>query len=132
MEQYHFRIIDTEENLAIPGKTAKELYKTTAPEKGAIARIKFVSSGKDIQYDLYIDNQRWSFNVSDMVDQSIEHPHFPGAWIEKATGAQYVFVFSGGDSMQVRFWDNFRLVALTTTAAAVTIFKGQIVQKIFL
>lgn len=129
--QYSFRITDTEENLAIPGKTTKELYKTTAPEKGAIARVKFISDGKDIEYDLYIDNQRWAFDVSDMVDQSIEHPHFPGAWIEKATGAQYVFVFSGGDSMQVRFWDNFRLVARTTTATPVTIFEGQIVEKIF-
>ncbi len=130
--QYSFRITDTEENLAIPGKTTKELYKTTAPEQGAIARVKFISNGKDIQYDLYIDNQRWSFDVSDMVDQSLEHPHFPGAWIEKATGAQYVFVFSGGDSMQVRFWDNFRLVALTTTATPVTILEGQIVEKIFI
>lgn len=129
--QYNFRITDTEENLAILGKTTKELYKTTAPERGAIARVKLISDGKDIHYDLYIDNQRWSFNVSDMVDQSIEHPHFPGAWIEKATGAQYVFVFSGGDSMQVRFWDNFRLVARTTTATSVTIFAGQIVEKIF-
>lgn len=129
--QYHFRIMDTEENLAIPGKTTKELYKTTAPEQGAIARVKLISDGKDIAYDLYIDNQRWPFDVSDMVDQSIQYPHFPGAWIEKATGAQYVFVFSGGDSMQVRFWDNFRLVARTTTATPVTILEGQIVEKIF-
>jgi len=129
--QYNFRITDTEENLAIPGKTTKELYKTTAPEQGAIARVKFISNGEDIQYDLYIDNQRWSFNVSDMVDQSIEHPHFPGAWIEKATGAQYVFMFSGGESMQVRYWDNFRLVARTTTATPVTILEGQVVEKIF-
>ena len=130
--QYNFRITDTEENLAIPGKTTKEIYKTTAPEQGAIARVKLISDGKDIQYDLYIDNQRWAFDVSDMVDQSIQYPHFPGAWIEKATGAQYVFVFSGGDSMQVRYWDNFMLVARTTTATPVTILEGQIVEKIFL
>ena len=130
--QYNFRITDTEENLAIPGKTTKEIYKTTAPELGAIVRVKLISSGKDIQYNLYIDNQRWAFDVSDMVDQSIEHPHFPGAWIEKATGAQYVFVFSGGASMQVCFWDNFRLVARTTTATPITILEGQIVEKIFL
>ena len=130
--QYQFRITDTEENLAIPGKTTKQLYATTAPEQGAIARIKLISTLKDIQYNLYIDNQRWAFNVSDMVEQSIEFPHFPGAWIEKATGAKYVFVFSSGDSMQVRFWDNFRLEARTTTDTPVTILAGQIVEKILL
>jgi len=67
-----------------------------------------------------------------MVEQSIEFPHFPGAWIEKATGARFVFMFSGGDSMQVRFWDNFRLEARTTTDTPVTIIAGQIVEKIFL
>ena len=129
--QYRFRITATEDNLAIPGKTTKQLYATTAPDQGAIARVKLVSNGKDIQYDFYIDNQRWSFNVSDMVDESIEYPHFPGAWIEKATGDRYVFMFSGGDSMQVRYWETFRLVARTTTATAVTILEGQIVEKIF-
>jgi len=129
--EYRFRITDTETNLAILGKTTKQLYATTAPDKGAIARVKLVSNGKDIQYDLYIDSQRWSFNVSDMVEESIEFPHFPGAWIEKATGDRYVFMFSGGDSMQVRYWNNFRLVARTTTATAVTILEGQIVEKVF-
>lgn len=131
LAEYRFRITDTETNLAIPGKTTKQLYATTAPDKGAIARVKLISNGKDIQYDLYIDNQRWSFNVSDMVDQSIEHPHFPGAWIEKATGDRFVFIFSAGDSMQVRYWNNFSLVARTTTTTAVTILEGQIVEKIF-
>ncbi len=130
--KYNFRITDTVANLAIPGNATKELYRTTALEQGAIARVKLISTGKDIQYDLYIDNQRWAFNVSDMVDQSIELPHFPGAWIEKATGDKFVFMFSGGDSMQVRFWDNFRLVVRTTTDTAVTILEGEIVEKIFL
>lgn len=130
--QYSFRITPTEENLVIAGNTTKELYATTTPEQGAIARIKLVSTGKDIEYSIYIDNQRWIFNVSDMVDQSIEYPHFPGAWIEKATGSEYVFIFSGGDSMQVRFWNNFRLVARTTTNTPVTILEGEVVEKIFL
>jgi hypothetical protein len=129
--EYRFRITPTEENLVIAGNTPKELYATTTPERGAIARIKLVSDGKDIEYSIYIDNQRWIFNVSDMVDQLIKYPHFPGAWIEKASGGEYVFIFSGGDSMQVRFWNNFRLVARTTTATSVTILEGEIVEKIF-
>ncbi len=129
--EYRFRITPTEENLAMAGNDTKELYATTTPEKGAIARVKLVSTGKDIEYSLYIDNQRWIFNVSDMVDQLIEYPHFPGAWIEKASGSEYVFIFSGGDSMQVRYWNNFRLAARTTTATPVTILEGEIVEKIF-
>lgn len=127
--QYQLRVTDTEENLVIPAKTNKELYKTTAPDNGYIARVKLISSGKDIQYDLYIDYKRWAFNISDMVDQSIELPHCPGAWIEKATGDRYVFMFSGGE--QVRFWNEFRLEARTTTATPVTILEGQILEKIF-
>jgi hypothetical protein len=130
--EYRFRITPTETNLVIAGNVTKDIYATTTPEKGAIARIKLVSTGKDIEYNLYIDNQRWIFNVSDMVDQLIKYPHFPGAWIEKASGGEYVFIFSGGDSMQVRFWNNFRLVArTTTTSTSVTILEGEIVEKIF-
>jgi len=129
--RYQLRITSLPENLVIPGKTDKELYKTTAPEIGSVVRVKVISDGQDIQYDIYLDGQRWPFSVADMVDQSLGHPHFPGAWIEKATGAQFSFVFSSGDSMQVRFWDSFRLVARTITTSSVTIFEGQVVEQIF-
>ena len=131
--KYTFRFTtDALQNKLVAGNAELELYQTTAPDKGAILRIKLVSDSADIRYDLYIDNQKWQFNVADMVDQSIDTPHSPGAWLDKATGTEFVFMFSGGESMLVRYWDNFRLVARTTTATAVTIASGEIVEKILI
>lgn len=130
--KYNFRVADTEQNLLIAGNSEKELYRATAPDKGALLRIKLVSDSADIRYDLYIDNRRWQFNVADMLDESIELPHFPGAWLEKATGTEFVFMFSGGESMLMRYWDSFRLVARTTTATAVTIASGEVAEKVMI
>jgi len=128
--KYSFRFTDTEQGLLIAGNSEKELYKTTTPDKGSILRLKLISDSADIRYDLYIDNQRWRFSVRDMVSELIEMPHFPGAWLEKATGTEFVFMFSGGESMLMRYWNSFRLVARATTATAVTITSGEVVEKI--
>ena len=129
--KYTFRFTtDALQNKLVAGNAELELYQTTAPDKGAILRIKLVSDSADVRYDLYIDSQKWKFNIADMVAQSIDTPHSPGAWLDKATGTEFVFMFSGGESMLVQYWDNFKLVARTTTATAVTIASGEIVEKV--
>ncbi len=102
-----------------------------SPEKGALIAVELVSDSKDVQYDLHLDDMVWSFNVSDMIDQSIEYPHFPGGWIAKATGASFVFMFSSGATSDVRYRTNFRLQARATSATPVTITRGELVRKIY-
>ncbi|GAI46203.1 unnamed protein product, partial [marine sediment metagenome] len=71
--------------VTIPGLTPKNLYLSDSPHSGAIIAIELVSNIKDVEYELHIDDIVWKFNVSDMIDSSIEYPHFPGGWIAKAT-----------------------------------------------
>lgn len=117
--------------VTIPGLTPKSLYLSESPHSGAIVAIELVSNSKDVEYELHIDDITWVFNVSDMVDSSIEYPHFPGGWIAKATGDMFVFMFSSGATMDVRYSTNFRLVAKATSAADVTISRGELVRKIY-
>ena len=115
----------------IPGLSPATLYTADSPEKGALVAAELVSDSKDIQYDLHLDDMVWSFNVSDMIDQSIEYPHFPGGWIAKATGASFVFMFSSGATSDVRYRTNFRLQAKATSANPVTVTRGEIVRKVY-
>lgn len=117
--------------VTIPGLTPKNLYLSESPHSGAIVAIELVSNSKDVEYELHIDDITWVFNVSDMVDSSIEYPHFPGGWIARATGAVFVFMFSSGATMDVRYRTNFRLVAKATSAADVTISRGELVRKLY-
>ncbi len=116
--------------VTIPGLTPKNLYLSESPHSGAIVAIELVSNSKDVEYELHIDDITWVFNVSDMVDSSIEYPHFPGGWIARATGAVFVFMFSSG-ATDVRYSTNFRLVAKATSAADVTISRGELVRKLY-
>lgn len=115
----------------IPGLTPKNLYLSDSPHSGSIIAIELVSNIKDVEYELHIDEIVWKFNVSDMIDSSIEYPHFPGGWIAKATGATFVFMFSSGATMDVRYKTNFRLVAKATSATDVTISRGELVRKVY-
>jgi len=114
----------------IPGVPAT-LYEADSPEKGALIAVELVSDSKDVQYDLHLDDMVWSFNVSDMIDQSIEYPHFPGGWIAKATGASFVFMFSSGATSDMRYRTNFRLQAKATSTNPVTVTRGELVRKIY-
>jgi len=114
----------------IPGVPAT-LYEADSPEKGALIAVELVSDSKDVQYDLHLDDMVWSFNVSDMIDQSIEYPHFPGGWIAKATGATFVFMFSSGATSDMRYRTNFRLQARATSTNPVTITRGELVRKVY-
>lgn len=114
----------------VPGVPAT-LYEADSPEKGALIAVELVSDSKDVQYDLHLDDMVWSFNVSDMIDQSIEYPHFPGGWIAKATGATFVFMFSSGATSDMRYRTNFRLQAKATSANPVTITRGELVRKVY-
>lgn len=116
--------------VTIPGLTLKNLYLSESPHSGSIVAIELVSNSKDVEYELHIDDIVWTFNVSDMVDSSIEYPHFPGGWIAKATGAMFVLMFSSG-AMDVRYKTNFRLVAKATSATDVTISRGELVRKVY-
>lgn len=127
---YRFEVTPIE-TVTIPGMTPKELYLSESPHSGAIVAIELVSDLKDVEYELHIDDIVWTFNVSNMVDASIEYPHFPGGWIAKATGAMFVFMFSSGATMDVRYKTNFRLVAKATSANDVTISRGELVRKIY-
>ena len=118
------------ETLTIPGLTPKELYLSESPHSGSIVAIELVSNSKDVEYELHIDDIVWKFNVSDMIDSSIEYPHFPGGWIAKATGATFVFIFSSG-AMDVRYKANFSLIAKATSATDVTISRGELVRKVY-
>ena len=113
------------------GLTPKVLYQSEAPHSGSVIAIELVSDCKDIEYELHLDDIVWTFNVSDMVDSSIEYPHFPGAWIAKATGATFVFMFSSGAVMDVRYKTNFRLVAKATSATDVNLTRGDLVRKVY-
>ncbi|GAH78709.1 unnamed protein product, partial [marine sediment metagenome] len=115
----------------IPALSPATLYLADSPEKGALIAVELVSDSKDVQYDLHLDDMVWSFNVSDMIDQSIEYPHFPGGWIAKATGASFVFMFSSGATSDVRYRTNFRLQARATSATPVTITRGELVRKVY-
>jgi len=115
----------------IPGLSPATLYTADSPEKGALVAVELVSDSKDVQYDFHLDDIVWSFNVSDMIDQSIEYPHFPGGWITLATGATFVFMFSSGATSDVRYRTNFRLQAKATSANPVTITRGEIVRKVY-
>ena len=114
----------------IPGLTPKNLYLSESPHSGSIIAIELVSNSEYVEYELHIDDIVWTFNVSDMIDSSIEYPHFPGGWIAKATGSIFVLMFSSG-AMDVRYKTNFRLVAQATSATAVTISRGELVRKIY-
>lgn len=115
----------------IPALSPATLYMVDPPEKGALIAVELVSDSKDVQYDLHLDDMVWSFNVSDMIDQSIGYPHFPGSWIAHATGATFVFMFSSGAISDVRYRTNFRLQARATSATPVTITRGELVRKIY-
>lgn len=117
--------------LTIPGMTPKNLYVGPSPEKGAVIAIELVSNVGDIEYDIYLDDILWPFSVSDMVVRSIEYPHFPGAWLEKASGSMYVFLFSGGATSDVRYQTNLRIIAKATSASDV-ILSGMLVRKVLL
>lgn len=119
------------EAVTIPGLTPKNLYLSESPHSGAIAAIELVSNSRYVEYELHIDDIVWTFNVSDMIDSSIEYPHFPGGWIAKATGATFVFMFSSGATMDVKYKTNFSLVAKATSAADVTISRGELVRKVY-
>ncbi len=126
---YRFEVTPIEA-VTIPGLTPKNLYLSESPHSGAIVAIELVSNIKDVEYELHIDDIVWTFNVSNMIDTSIEYPHFPGGWIAKATGAIFVLMFSSG-AMDVRYKTNFRLVAKATSATDVTISRGELVRKIY-
>lgn len=115
----------------IPALSPATLYLADSPEKGALVAVELVSDSKDVQYDLHLDDMVWSFNVSDMIDSSIEYPHFPGGWIAKATGESFVFMFSSGATSDVRYRSDFRLQAKATSANPVTITRGELVRKIY-
>lgn len=130
-QQYTFRATDIADNLVITGNSFRTLFETTAPDQGALLRIRALTNSRFVSYEIYVDGLRWVFNVDDMINESIDHPHFPGGWIEKATGGQFTFMFSGGESMLYRYWTKLMIVARATTAANVTLLKGDIVDKIF-
>lgn len=115
----------------IPALSPATLYQADSPEKGALIAVELVSDSKDVQYDLHLDDMVWSFNVSDMIDQSIEYPRFPGGWIAKATETTFVFMFSSGATSDVRYRTNFRLQAKATSANPVTVTKGELVRKVY-
>lgn len=114
----------------IPGLTPAELYLSESPHSGSVIAIELVSDCKDIEYELHLDDIVWTFNVSDMIDSSIEYPHFPGAWIAKATGAMFVLIFSSG-AMDVRYKTNFSLLAKATSATDVNILRGELVRRVY-
>lgn len=107
------------------------LYETGPGVKGSIVLIELMSDSADIDYDLIFDTAKWSFNIADMVEQSIEYPHYPGAWIAKATGGQFVFMFSSGGVMGMNHKDHFDLIAKATTEAEANIIRGTIVRKVY-
>ena len=116
--------------VTIPGMTSKDLYLSPSPTKGAVIAIELVSDVKDIEYDLHLDDIVWSFNVSDMITHSIEFPHFPGAWLSKASAGTYVFMFSSGATSDVKYQTNLRLKAKATSASDVTL-SGTLVSKVY-
>ena len=107
------------------------LYETGPGIEGSIALIELMSDSKDINYDLIFDTAIWSFNVSDMIEQSIEYPHYPGAWRAKATGGGFAFMFSSGGAMGMAHKDHFDLIAKTTIPAGANIIRGIIVRKVY-
>jgi len=107
------------------------LYETGPGVEGSIALVEIMSDSKDIIFDLIFDTAIWSFNVSDMVEESIEYPHYPGAWIAKATGGQFVFMFSSGGVMGMGHKDHFDLIAKATVAEGANITRGTIVRKVY-
>jgi len=116
--------------VTIAGMTSKDLYLSPSPEKGAVIAIKLVSDIKDVEYDLHLDDIVWSFNVSDMITHSIEFPHFPGAWLSRASAGTYVFMFSSGATSDVKYQTNFRLTAKATSVNDVTL-SGILVCKVY-
>ena len=128
-EIYSLEVIPITPTL-IPGLTPKSLYLSESPEKGALVAIVLVSDSQYVQYDLHLDDVVWSFNVADMIEQSIEYPHFPGAWIATATGSLFVLMFSSG-AMDVPYKTNLRLQAKATSATDVNITRGELVRKVY-
>lgn len=129
-KKYTFDVVPIEEqHIAMISPTP--LYETGPGIEGSIALIELMSDSKDINYDLIFDTTIWSFNVSDMIEQSIEYPHYPGAWIAKATGGQFVFMFSSGGAMGMGHKDHFDLIAKATVAAGANITRGTIVRKVY-
>lgn len=128
--KYIFDIVPIEaQHIAMISPTP--LYETGLGVEGSIALIELMSDSEDINYDLIFDTAIWSFNVSDMIEQSIEYPHYPGAWIAKATGGQFVFMFSSGGVMGMGHKDHFDIIAKATTAAEANIIRGIIVRKVY-
>lgn len=115
----------------IPMIAPRPLYETGPDMKGSVIAIELVSNSSNIDYDLILDGMIWSFNVADLVSQSIEYPHFPGAWIAKATGGQFVFMFSSGGMMGVSYKNSFSLMAKATVAAGVDILSGKVIEKVY-
>lgn len=116
--------------VTISGMTSKDLYLSESPTKGAVIAIELVSDIKDIEYGLHLDDIVWSFNVSDMITHSIEFPHFPGAWLSRASAGTYVFMFSSGATSDVKYQTNLRLTAKATSANDVTL-SGTLVSKVY-
>jgi len=121
--------IDLIESVTIPGLTPRELILGESPLGGVVLSIEIESDRQEIQYDLYIDNVKWSFNVATMVHRLIQYPRFPGGWIARAAGGVFVFVFSGGVS-GLQYSKNIRLVAKATSANNVIIAGGEMVRRI--
>ena len=127
---FSFEVTPIEATVVL-GLSPKALSPSESPHSGAVIAIELVSDCKDIEYELHLDGIVWTFNVGKMIESSIEYPHFPGAWIAKATGESFVFMFSSGATMDVRYKTNFSLLAKATSATDVNITRGELVRKIY-
>lgn len=115
----------------VSNTVAAELYISGEEHSGSVIAFELVSDSKDIEYELHLDDIVWTFNVSNMIESSIEYPHFPGAWIAKATGAMFVLLFSSGAAMDVRYRKYCSLLAKATTTTDVNISRGEIIRRVY-